>query len=146
MATLARPRTLARPVQIADRWFRACGLAAVAALGATAGMLAGGAEAWRVPFVLAHLAALLALVPLGFALVARAFIEARAERGSAWGAISGVIERYPLVTTLVAATFVTAAVSLSQFEGVRWLRSAANLATVALVVTLVVRYLRSTRT
>ena len=48
---------------LADRWFRAWGMAALVALAATVSMLLAGAEGWRVPFVAAHLAALLALLP-----------------------------------------------------------------------------------
>jgi hypothetical protein len=47
---------------------------------------------------------------------------------------------------LVAAAFVSAGVSLSQFsDGARALRTAANLVTVAIIVVLVVRYLGAGR-
>jgi hypothetical protein len=113
------------------------------ALAVTGAMLALGAGPWRVPFVLAHLCALIALVPLGVALVAGALREGYARRRSPAGALRATAERYPLVTALVLLSFVTVAISLSQFSGgVRWVRAAANLTTVAIALTLVARYVR----
>ena len=127
----------------ADRWFRGWGLAAVASLVVTGVMLALSLEAWRAPFVLAHLSALLALVPLGAVLVGRTFARYRRERGSVLGAVQGTLAHDRLATLLVAIALVAVAVSLSQFQdGVRVVRSAANLTTVGIIVVLVGRYLR----
>ena len=71
-----------RTLFVADRWFRGWGAMAMLALVATGAMLALSLEAWRAPFVLAHLCALLALVPLGVVLVGRTFARYREERGS----------------------------------------------------------------
>ena len=122
----------------ADMWFRGWGLGAVAALVGTAVMVVLGVDAWRVPFVIAHLSGLLALAPLGGVLIVTTHSIA--------GAVGGLLSHDRLVTFLVLASFVTAGVSLSQFEGgVRWVRAAANYSTVAIVLVLVWRYLRSAR-
>ncbi|MGE0135679.1 MAG: hypothetical protein AB7L91_09565 [Dehalococcoidia bacterium] len=132
-----------RTLWVADRWFRGWGVAALASLAVTVGMLALRLEAWRAPFVLAHLAALLALVPLGVVLVGRTFARCRRERGSLLGAARGTLAHDRLATLLVGVAFVAAAVSLSQFQdGVRIVRSLANFTTVGVIVVLVGRYLR----
>lgn len=130
-------------LRLADRWFRAWGALTVLALAVTASMLALRAEAWRVPFVAAHLAALLALAPLSVALVASVYAGyLRAGRG-VLGAAGATLAHDRVVTALVLLALASAAGSLSQFEGgVRWLRTAANLVTVSVVVALVGRYLR----
>lgn len=129
---------------IADRWFRVWGVAALAALAATAAMLALRLEAWRVPFVAAHLAALLALVPLGLALVASTY-RAQVRAGNrGFDAVRATLEYDRVATTLTVLAFVAAAVSLSQFDGgIRIVRTVANITTVSMVVTLITRYLRS---
>ncbi len=131
-----------RALLVVDRVFRVAGSGVLAALAITGAMLAAGSDAWRVPFVLAHLCALIALVPLGVALVVGAVRDGYALRRSPTGAVRAVIDRYPVVVALVVLSFVTVAVSLSQFNGVQWLRTVANLATVAIALTLVARYLR----
>jgi uncharacterized sodium:solute symporter family permease YidK len=51
-----------------------------------------------------------------------------------------------MVLLLLAVLSVSVAVSLANFEGgIRWLRTAANLVSVAVIVALVLRYLRSSR-
>lgn len=131
-------------MQLVDRWFRAWGVLALAALGATAAMLALRAEPWRVPFVAAHLAALLALAPLGIALVVSTYVRQLRRGLSAFEAIRATLAHDRVATALTLVAFVAAAVSLSQFEGgVRWVRTTANLVTVTAAVTLIVRYLRS---
>jgi len=139
----AHKRSESRALVAADRWFRGWGVAALASLAVTGGMLALRLEAWRTPFVLAHLAALLALVPLGAVLVGRTFARYRRERGSLVGALRGTLAHDRLATLLVALALVAVAVSLSQFnDGVRVVRSMANFTTVAVIVVLVRRYLR----
>jgi hypothetical protein len=126
---------------VADRWFRGWGVAALLALPAAGAMLALRLEAWRAPFVLAHLCALLALVPLGVVLVARTFARYREERGSVPGAVRGTLAHDRVATILVAVALVAVAVSLSQFDGgMRLVRSTANLTAVAMIVVLVGRY------
>ncbi len=94
--------------------------------------------------MLAHLCALLALVPLGVVLVGRTFARYREERGSVLGGVRGTLAHDRLATVLVAVALVAVVVSLSQFDGgVRAVRSAANLTTVAVIVVLVGRYLRA---
>ncbi|MEZ4554176.1 MAG: hypothetical protein R3B59_09745 [Dehalococcoidia bacterium] len=132
-----------RTLWVVDRWFRGWGVAALASLAVTGGMLALRLEAWRAPFVIAHLAALLALVPLGAVLVGRTFARYRRERGSVLAALRGTLSHDRLATMLVAVAFVAAAVSLSQFQdGVRVVRSIANFTTVGVIAVLVGRYLR----
>ena len=139
-----RPQSLA--LWLADGWFRGWGFGAVAALVGTLAMLALQQPEWRVPFVVAHVAALLAVAPLGMVLVGQTFARYRRSSGSVAGGLRGVFTHDRLVTALVLASFVTAGVSLSQFQGsIRWLRALANYSTVAIVVTLIWRYLRSSR-
>jgi hypothetical protein len=136
-------RAPSRTVFVVDRLFRVAGVVVVVALAVTGAMLALGQGAWRVPFVAAHLAALIALVPLGLALVFGALRDGAREGGSPAAAPGVVWRRYRLVTVLVLLTFVTVAITLSQFSGgVRGVRVVSNLATVAIVLTLVARYLR----
>jgi hypothetical protein len=108
------PTSLAR----ADLVFRLAGAGALALLAATAVLLALDVEAWRPVFAFAHLAALIALAPLG------------------------VWRRHREVVVLLVVVTITVAVSLMNFQdGIRWLRRVANLTTVALVLVLVARYL-----
>ncbi len=137
---------MSRARRLTDRWFRGWGVVALVALAATALLLASGGEGWRVPFVLAHFAALLALVPLGVVLLVQALAEGYRANGSAAGALSATVGRHRLVAALLMLVVVTVVVSLANFAGgTRWLRAAANLITVAIVLLLVVRYLRAAR-
>ena len=140
------PRPQSMPLWFADAWFRGWGYGAIAALVGTLAMLWLQMPEWRVPFVVAHLAGLLAVAPLGVVLVGQTFARYRRSSGSVAGGLRGLFTHDRLVTALVLAVFVTAAVSLSQFQGgIRWLRALANYSTVAIVVTLVWRYLRAAR-
>lgn len=121
----------------ADRWFRILGVATVMALGSTGILLLAEGNAWRVMFVITHLAALLALLPLGIVLVLRAY---RHE-----GGLLAMAARHPLVGALLACLAVTVTMSLLNFQGDREVRRIANLTTVAIVLVLVVRYLRWAR-
>jgi hypothetical protein len=107
-------------------------------LAVTAILLALDIEAWRPVFASAHLAALIALAPLGIVLVRRAFADA-ARSGDA--GVAGVWRRHQRVVVILAVVAITVAISLVNFQdGIRWLRRVANLATVALVLILVARY------
>jgi peptidoglycan/LPS O-acetylase OafA/YrhL len=129
------PTSLAR----ADLVFRLAGAGALALLAATAVLLAMDVEAWHPIFAFAHLAALIALAPLGVLLVARAFAEARREGEPG---ITGVWRRHRRVAVVLGIVAITVAVSLLNFQdGIRWLRRVANLTTVVLVLVLVARYL-----
>ena len=140
------PKPESMALWLVDGWFRGWGFGAIAALVGTLGMLALRMPEWRVPFVIAHVAALLAVAPLGVVLVGQTFARYRRESGSVAGGLRGLFTHDRLVTALVLASFVTAAVSLSQFQGgIRWLRALANYSTVAIVVTLTSRYLRASR-
>lgn len=121
----------------ADRWFRILGFATLMALASTGILLLAEGSAWRVMFVIAHLAGLLALVPLGVVLILRAY---RHE-----GGLAAMAARHPLVGGLLACLAVTVTLSLLNFEGDREVRRIANLTTVAIVAVLVVRYLRWSR-
>jgi uncharacterized membrane protein YidH (DUF202 family) len=126
-----------------DRSFRLFGKLALALLLATAGLIAADVEAWRGVFALAHLAALVALLPLGIALVAHAF---RAASADGEGGLMSVVRRHRLVAALLAVTVVTVALSLANFEdGSRFIRRTANFTTVGIVVVLVWRYLAWSR-
>lgn len=135
---------MSRSHRIADRWFLGWGVTALVALAVTALSLATGRGAWRIPFVLAHVAALLAFVPLGGVLIVQALAEGYRVAGSLTGTPAAVARRHPLVLLLLAIIGVTVAVSLANFaDGTRWLRAVANLVTVAIVLALVARYLRA---
>ena len=123
----------------ADRVFRLFGKLALALLITTAGLLIADIEAWRAVFASAHLAALIALLPLGIALIAHAFREARSEDDPG---LTGVLRRHRTVAILLAVVLVTVALSLANFEGgSRVVRRVANLTTVSIALVLVWRYL-----
>lgn len=123
----------------ADRNFRLFGKLTLALLLATAGLVAADIAAWRGVFASAHLAALVALLPLGAALVVYAFRRVRAEGDPGLG---GVLRRYRVIAILLAVTLVTVVLSLANFEGgSRLVRRTANLTTVGIAAVLVWRYL-----
>lgn len=117
-------------------------MAALAALAATAVMIVMDLEDWQVPFVIAHLCGLIALVPLGVVLIARTYRH-YLEASPPLEAARATLTHDRLASTLTVAALLAAAVSLSQFEGVRIIRSIANFTTVTLIAVLVRRYLRS---
>ena len=148
MTSVAGPPSSARGASSwlyrADRNFRIFGKLAVALLLATAGLIAADVDAWRAVFAAAHLAALIALLPLGVALIVEAFREARAAGDPG---LRGVLRRHRTVAILVAVALVTIALSLANFEGgSRAVRRVANLSTVGIVLVLVWRYLAWSRT
>jgi len=123
----------------ADRNFRFFGKVTLALLLATAGLIAADVDAWRGVFAFAHLAALVALLPLGITLIAHAFREARAEGAPG---LLGVLRRHRLVAVLLGVVLVTVVLSLANFEdGNRLVRRTANLTTVGIALVLVWRYL-----
>lgn len=139
MSTITRGTAPSAWLVRLDRSFRLFGKLAVALLLTTVGLLAADIEAWRGVFALAHLVALVALLPLGIALLADAFREAAAAGDPG---LRGLLRRHLLVTVLLAITLLSVALSLANFEGgSRLLRRAANLTTVAIVLVLVWRYL-----
>ena len=139
MTTTAAPSP---PFPTLHRWFRFAVTATLAALALTIAMLALRADAWRVPFVAAHLAALLALLPLGAGILVHAYRHHRRFHVGAGETLRAIVEANRLNTALVAVILVAAAISISQFTGVRVIRASANAVTVTLVVTLVIRYFR----
>ena len=131
---------------VADRMFRVFGVVALASLLLTFASLGTGIGAWRVPFVAAHLATLLALAPLGVVLAVEAIAQASRDAGSLGGVPAALARRHGFVLLLLAIISVSIAVSLANFSGgQRWLRSTANYVSVVIILTLVVRYLRSAR-
>lgn len=144
MASTTQARPIPAPVSPwlvrLDRNFRLFGKLTLALLLATAGLIAADVEAWTGVFLLAHLAALVALLPLGVMLVVRAFRDpADGSRRSGAGV---VLRRYRLVAALLGLALVTVVLSLVNFEdGNRVVRRAANLSTVGIVWVLVWRYL-----
>ena len=138
MTVTTQPTTALR---LADRWFRAWGSLCLLALVLTGAFLTMHASAWRAAFVLAHLCALLALLPLGVVLVGTTVARYARERGSLASGLTGVLSHDRLVTALVLVSLVTVAVSLSQFQGNQTVRTAANLISVSIIVALVHRYL-----
>lgn len=138
------PMHTSRTRVAADRWFRGVGLVAVALLATTVAMLALRLDAWRAPFVFAHLAALLALVPLGLVIVWQTYARGYEERRSILGALQATLTHDRVTTLLVLLVLVAVATSLSQFNGgIRELRAGANFTAVGTIVVLVVRYLRA---
>ncbi len=126
-----------RALFTADRWFRILGSATVMALASTAVLLFAEGSAWRVVFVVAHLAALLGLLPLAVVLVMRAYHQS--------GGLVPMVKRYPAIALFVACLTVTVAASLLNFNGNRDARRIANLAGIVVVLILVARYLRWSR-
>ncbi|MGE3961186.1 MAG: hypothetical protein AB7F65_05835 [Dehalococcoidia bacterium] len=139
------PRGASSPWLVrADRSFRLFGKLTIALLLATGGLIAADVAAWRGVFASAHLAALIALVPLGAALLAHAFREARAAGDPG---VVGVVRRHRAIAILLAITLVTVAFSLANFpDGNRLVRRTANLTTVGIALALVWRYLAWART
>jgi len=136
-------RPLSPALARADWLFRNAGKVTIAMLLTTLALRAVGAEYWTAVFSLAHIVALVALLPLGAALLGHGF--RRASRAGQPG-ILGVLRRYRTVALVLAVIVVAVAVTLVTFEdGPRPVRQAANLTTVVLVVLLVVRYLRWSR-
>lgn len=124
-----------RSLLLADRVFRIVGLVAVGLILATIGMVLVGAEGWRAPFAAAHLAALVALVPLGIAVVAYAYRDA--------GGLGAMLARHARVVIVLALIAVSVTITLMEFDGGnRELRRIANFTTVGLVLLLIVNYLR----
>lgn len=118
----------------ADRWFRILGVGTLMALMSTGILLFAEGSAWRVMFAITHLAALLALLPLGVVLVLRAYHRD--------GGLLAMAVQHPLIGALLVCLAVTVTLSLLNFEGDREVRRIANLTTVTIVLALVVRYLR----
>ncbi len=126
--------TALRPV---DRLFRISGVVTIAALVVAGAMLLAGAAAWWVPFVAAHLGALVALVPLGLVLVVYAYREA--------GGVLPMVARHVAITLVLAVITVTVTVTLRAFTANPEVRRISNIITVTLVLLLVARYLRWSR-
>ena len=124
-------------LRLVDRVFRVAGSVAVVALAATIAMALARAEAWRVPFVVAHLAALIELTPLGVALVLHAYEES--------GGVAPMLTRHALVSVALAVIAVGVMVTLLAFSENREVRRISNFVTVGVVLLLVVRYLRWSR-
>lgn len=123
-----------------DLVFRVGGVAAVLLLVATVTLGILDVAAWRPVFTAAHVAALVALVPLGVALVRHAFREA-ARAGTP--GIGGVMSRYRGMALLLGVALIAVAVSLANFEdGNRMLRRVANFTTVGIALVMVARYIR----
>lgn len=60
--------------------------------------------------------------------------------------LGGVLRRYRWTALILLAILIAVVITLVNFEdGLRWLRRASNLTTVALVLVLVVQYLRWSR-
>ena len=123
----------------ADRLFRIGGVTTLLLLLATISPGLAGAGAWRLLFTAAHLAALVALLPLSLVMARHAFARARADGRPG---IRGVMRRYRGTVALLLLLAVAVAISLVNFEdGNRALRRLANYTTVAAALVLVVRYL-----
>ena len=121
-------------LRLVDRWFRIAGIVTIVALAVTIAMLLVGAQGWRAPFVVAHLAALAALAPLGVALIAHGYREA--------GGLGPMLSRHSRVAIVLAVIAVTVTVTLVEFDGNRALRRVSNITTVVLVLLLIAQYLR----
>jgi len=120
-----------------DRLFRVSGIVTLIALAATIAMLITGIATWWMPFVAAHLTALIALLPLGLVLIAYGYREA--------GGVAPMIARHGIVAAALAVIAVSVTVTLLEFSTNRDVRRVANIVTVSLVVLLVVHYLRWSR-
>ncbi|MSQ30069.1 MAG: hypothetical protein EXR68_06260 [Dehalococcoidia bacterium] len=94
-------------------------------------------NAWRVVFVGAHLLALLALIPLGVVLALRAYQQE--------GGMIAMVSRYPFISGLLLCLAVTVTLAILNFEADHEVRRAANFGSLAIIIVLVVRYLRWSR-
>ena len=122
-----------------DRLFHVGGMLTFGLLAVTVTMGLAGVEAWRYVFTAAHVAALVALGPLGVALVWHGFRQA-ALAGDPGPA--GVVRRYRRTVVVLVVILIAVAASLANFEdGNRTVRRVANYTTVVAALILVVRYL-----
>lgn len=117
-----------------DRTFRIFGVLTVVGLIATIAGAMNGAAWWRPVFSASHLTALIALVPLGIALVVYAYREA--------GSLGAMLSRHGRVAVVLAVIAVSVAVTLVEFDGNRQVRRISNYTTVGLVLLLIVHYFR----
>ena len=124
-------------LRLVDRWFRLAGIATIALLAVTIGMLLAGAEGWRAPFGLAHLAALAALLPLGVALIVHGYREA--------GGLGAMLSRHGRIIIVLVLIAVSVTITLVEFDGNRDVRRVSNFTTVGLVLLLIAHYLRWSR-
>ncbi len=124
-------------LRAADRLFRIAGIVTIAGLVVALGMRLAGSATWWVPFVAAHLGALIALLPLGVVLVVRAVREA--------GGLLPAVTRHAAVTIALLVIAGSVTTTLLEFSANPGVRRVSNFLTVALVLLLVARYLQWSR-
>lgn len=117
-----------------DKTFRIFGVLTILGLIATIAGAMNGAAWWRPVFSASHLTALIALVPLGIALVVYAYREA--------GSLGAMLSRHSRVAVVLAVIAVSVTITLIEFNGNRQVRRISNFTTVGLVLLLIVHYFR----
>lgn len=117
-----------------DRTFRIFGVLTILGLIATVAGAMSGAAWWRPVFSASHLTALIALLPLGIALIVYAYREA--------GSIGAMLSRHRRIAVVLAVIAVSVAITLVEFNGNRQVRRISNYTTVGLVLLLIVHYFR----
>ncbi|MDA1010175.1 MAG: hypothetical protein O2888_01730, partial [Chloroflexi bacterium] len=103
----------ARALAGVDRLFRVGGIVTLALLAVTVTLGLAGVEAWRYAFTAAHVSALVALGPLGVALV-RLGLRQAALAGDPGPA--GVVRRYRGTVVALVVVLIAVDASLANFE------------------------------
>ncbi|MGE3857579.1 MAG: hypothetical protein AB7G21_11555 [Dehalococcoidia bacterium] len=117
-----------------DKTFRIFGVLTILGLIATIAGAMNGAAWWRPVFSAAHLTALIALVPLGIALVVWAYRDA--------GGLGAMLSRHARIAIVLALIAVSVTITLVEFNGNRDVRRISNFTTVGLILLLIVHYFR----
>jgi len=121
-------------LRLVDRSFRIFGIVTLVGIAITILGAMNGAGWWRPVFSASHLAALIALVPLGVALVVYAYREA--------GSLGAMLSRHARIVITLAVIAVSVTITLVEFDGNRTVRRISNFTTVGLVLLLIVHYFR----
>ena len=117
-----------------DKTFRIFGVLTLVGLIATIAGAMNGAAWWRPVFSASHLTALIALVPLGIALIVYAYRES--------GSLGAMLSRHARIAIVLALIAVSVTITLVEFNGNRDVRRISNFTTVGLVLLLIVHYFR----
>ena len=128
------PRPMDGTIRLVDRLFRIFGVLTIVGVGITIYGAMNAAPWWRPVFSLSHLTALIALVPLGVALIVLAYREA--------GSLGAMVSGHSLIVGALLVIAVSVTITLVEFNGNRTVRRISNFTTGTLVVLLVVHYFR----
>ena len=121
-------------LRLADRSFHIFGIITVVGVVLTVLGVAVGAVWWRPVFSVSHVTALIALVPLGLALIVYAYREA--------GSLGAMWSRHTKIVVVLAVVAVSVTITLVEFDGNRAVRRISNFTTIGLVLLLIAYYVR----